>query len=187
MMDMALFHNTIYSQAQREKEKYQKIQGLDFFSDIMTQAVCRIDLSSSCSEAFLEKKIGNRARNAVYVILAKKAQFPFRADTLEGIYKKTGSCMSRINKKNLWEEKEGNYCLYVGSSKGSVAKRLVQHLGLPSDNPKVYALHLARWWPKAAIQIDIRQFRGEAEPYLQEIEDMLWDYYRPIFGRKGSK
>jgi hypothetical protein len=95
--------------------------------------------------------------------------------------------MSRINTQNGWKTEEGKYCLYEGSSKGSVVKRLVPHLGLPGDNPKVYALHMARWWPEAAVQIDIRQFRGEAEPYLQEIEDMLWDYYQPIFGRKGSK
>jgi hypothetical protein len=186
-MDMTLFYKTIYSRAQREKEKYERIQGLDFFSDIMAEVVCHIGSLSGCTETGLEKKIGDRAKNVVYVILTKQTQFPFHVDTLEGVCKTDGFRMSRINKKNSWEEKKGNYCLYVGSSKGSVVKRFVQHLGLPGDNPRIYALHLARWWPEAAIQIDIRQLRGEAEPYLQEIEDMLWDYYRPIFGRKGPK
>ncbi|MDR1232140.1 MAG: hypothetical protein LBK61_12175 [Spirochaetaceae bacterium] len=186
-MDLAQFHKAIYSGARREKEKYEKIQGLDFFSDIMAERICTVESLSGCTKAGLEKEIGDRARNAVYVILAKQERFPFRKDTLEGVYKKDGFSMSRINGQNEWATAEGYYCLYAGSSKGSVVERLVQHLGIAGDNHKVYALHMAQWWPEAAVRIDVRQFRGEAEPYLQEIEDMLWDYYQPIFGRKGPK
>jgi hypothetical protein len=172
----------MYSWALRKKEKYEKMLEFDLFSDIMADALCRIESLSDCTEAGLAKEIRGRARNAVYVILAREAQFLFQKDTLESVRKKAGFRMSRMNKQDEWKTEDGCYCLYVGSAKGNVVKQLVPHLGIAGDNPQVYALHLAQWWPEAAVRIYVRQFRGEAEPYVQEIEDMLWDHYRPIFG-----
>jgi hypothetical protein len=186
-MDLAKFYETIRSRAQQEKAIYDKMLEFDLSSAIVSETICNVKSLSGCTEAGLKKEIGDRTKNAVYVILTKQARFPLQKDTLESVYKKSGFSMSKINKKHEWKPEEGYYCLYVGSSKGNVVKRLVQHLGIAGDNSKVYALHMARWWPEAAVRIEVRQFKGEAEPYLQEIENMLWDYYQPIFGKRGPK
>jgi hypothetical protein len=88
-MDLAQFFTTLYSRAKREKEKYEKILEFDLFSDIMAETICTVESLSGCTKAGLEKKIGDRASNAVYVILTKQERFPFQKGTLKDVYKRT--------------------------------------------------------------------------------------------------
>jgi len=93
--------------------------------------------------------------------------------------------MCRLNEKN-WGNTQ-NKCLYVGSSK-EIIKRLKEHLGI-NEAKKTYALHLNKWWGKENINIDIYEFDNNEnnEKDVQTFEDLLWEEYKPLFGRQGKK
>ena len=109
--------------------------------------------------------------------------------------KKISLC--RINDTDKWEEtKSGEpVCLYVGSSK-DIKQRLKEHLFLCKQN--TYAMHLKEWFDnKTHITIYIWDFKKffenknvneeESLEHLQNIEDLLWNHYKPLFGRQGKK
>jgi len=55
-------------------------------------------------------------------------------------------------------------------------------------------MHLETWLkePSVNITINIWGFNGllrgkEDLDYLQNIEDILWNHYKPLFGRQGKK
>jgi hypothetical protein len=187
-MDAFMFLTTVIKGAMREMEKYEKLRGLeptDFSSDI-----CRVSGLSSLAESAIGKQVKHRtgefAGGSLYVILASRSRFPFTPDTIAEQMercKKDGFRMSGLNVQNPWDTEagEGKYCLQVGSGKGNVVKRLVQHLGIPGDDPRVSALHLAQWWPEAELYILIRHFTEKAGQYLRDIEAIIRDYYRPVF------
>lgn len=92
---------------------------------------------------------------------------------------KRGMC--RINKDN----KKNYKCLYVGSSQNyRIKSRLMQHLGFGPIS--TFSLHFNEWWEQGEIFIDIYEIQnGKKE--LQLFEDLLWEKYKPLFGRQGKK
>ena len=84
-------------------------------------------------------------------------------------------------------------CLYVGSSK-ELKSRLREHC---DDKPKgPYAMHIGSWknWlplkELKAGQIKILKLENQNEYFPDQIqfyEDVLWDYYKPLLGRRGPK
>jgi hypothetical protein len=59
------------------------------------------------------------------------------------------------------------------------------HFGKLSDT---YGLHLEEWWGKTPIQLFILVFDDAiAGEYLSVIEDVLWEEYKPLFGKKGPR
>ena len=93
-----------------------------------------------------------------------------------------GFGMFRINREEMNDESGQNKCLYVGSSK-KLRDRLKQHLGLTSRT--TFALHLKEWWTDKIIEIEIYEIKDREN--MQLYEDLLWQKYKPIFGREGKK
>jgi hypothetical protein len=96
------------------------------------------------------------------------------------------NCMPQVNAGHF-ENPAHKYgrCLYVGSCKEKIRDRIKHHLGGLSGT---YGLHLGEWWGKTPIQIFSLVF-GEniAREYLSLIEDVLWEKYGPLFGKKGPR
>ena len=81
-----------------------------------------------------------------------------------------------------WKNKTGEKCLYVGSSQ-DIRKRLKEHLGIIDKT--TYALHLSVWWKNREISVELYEAKNEKE--MQLFEDLLWDEYKPLLGKKGRK
>lgn len=76
-------------------------------------------------------------------------------------------------------------CLYVGSCRDKLHDRMKHHLGELSDT---FGLHLGAWWGKNPIQIFYLIFADSVTPeYLSIIEDILWNSYKPLWGKKGPR
>lgn len=105
--------------------------------------------------------------------------------------------LSKYNEENFEDNVKENLlnCLYVGSSK-ELKSRLREHC---DDNPKgPYAMHIGSWknWfplkelKDGQIKIFILKLENQNEYFPEQIqfyEDVLWDYYKPLLGRRGSK
>ena len=77
--------------------------------------------------------------------------------------------------------------LYVGSCK-DISSRIKQHLGI-KQHEKTYALYLSKWWDYSKfgnLQIDFYEIATNSQEGLQICEDLLWDYFNPLLGKKGS-
>lgn len=77
--------------------------------------------------------------------------------------------------------------VYVGSSR-DIGSRLNQHLHTSAKG--TYALKLHLWCPDAEnrINVEVTPVRGVAEASLvQDVEDALWAWARPMFGKFGAK
>ena len=120
--------------------------------------------------------------------------------------------LSRYNKENFEDNDKENspYCLYVGSSK-ELKSRLRQHCDDNLNGP--YAMHIGSWknWSHlkeqkeqkelkvlevlkelkdGQIEIFILKLENKKEYFPEQIqfyEDVLWDYYKPLLGRRGPK
>jgi hypothetical protein len=133
--------------------------------------------------------------NAVYIVSAQG--FPYDPKEIEQKFDTLNKvCMCRINNKDdRWNAiaQKKPVVLYVGSSSDSHIKtRLREHWGKCSDG--TYSLHLDKWWlkdyPDEPLQIDVwefPEFGKDEQAYLQIAEDILWDTYQPLFGKRGAK
>lgn len=90
--------------------------------------------------------------------------------------------LPRIN-NNHWLN-QNNY-LYIGTSK-NINKRLQEHLGINGSN-KTYALHLSKWVSELTIDVEVYEFANNKDEDVQLFEDLLWEEYKPLFGRRGRK
>ena len=88
-----------------------------------------------------------------------------------------------------WKNKTGEKCLYVGSSQ-DIRKRLKEHLGIMNNKGELigkttYALHLSAWFINKKISIELYEAYNKEE--MQLFEDLLWDEFKPLLGKKGRK
>lgn len=77
--------------------------------------------------------------------------------------------------------------LYVGSSR-SLTSRIKQHLGFGWKG--TYAVQMSHWLPEipGSLHIEVCRFReGTDVAVVQAIEDGLWSFAKPMFGRQGAK
>lgn len=77
--------------------------------------------------------------------------------------------------------------IYVGSSM-EISSRLREHL--QKAHVKTFALHLGRWCPAEnhVLRVEVQAPEDDTQnEVLQDVEDALWDQYRPLFGRRGAK
>ncbi len=91
---------------------------------------------------------------------------------------------SRVNKENTKRNRDG--VLYVGSCRSKARQRIRQHIG--TRNRRTYALHLREWIDDLPRFVDFAYTALEDQVtslQLQAIEDSLWDYYHPLFGKRG--
>ena len=81
--------------------------------------------------------------------------------------------------------------LYLGSSMYDIPGRIKQHLG--GGNFRTYSLHLSKWIGDLAIDISLatyaishRQQKELERPFIELIEQTLWEHYKPVFGKKSG-
>jgi hypothetical protein len=133
----------------------------------------------------------------IYVITADNLP-----DDIKGKYEelkeneKDDQSMSRIINEHWGDISKPDQCLYVGSSH-DIKNRIKQHLGIDlkkGENyiSKTYALYMSTWLVEKSvkIKIDIYNFKAddkEIPNYLQIVEDLMWECYKPLFGKKGAK
>ena len=137
-----------------------------------------------------EKYFNNIGENIIYFIVCNK--LPFNYSEIKDKFKELKSKnkiyhISKINDKELWGKKIKQYYLYIGSKEDKAASRFKQHLGLIKPR-QTYSMYLKDWWPKNnKLFIHYYEFGEKIKSdSLQIIEDLLWDYYKPLFGKKGA-
>jgi hypothetical protein len=148
-------------------------------------------------DAFFKEKLQG-IHNAVYII--SSSNFPYLSypsdKEITDKRKELGKeyKLARFKPRGSKPQKKP-LCLYVGSSIGTkrtgITTRIKQHLEKSSSG--TFALHLAAWCKNdesIEINFDIWDFSSvvEGNPiYLQIIEDIIWENYKPLFGKKGAK
>lgn len=118
----------------------------------------------------------------VYIIQSEGGQKHVAAlSTLFAQARNAHADYSRMNRENM-----PTATLYVGRSK-TLRARLRQHLG--AEGRGVFSLHLARWaaTTHGKVHISMLRFSGTDDLLVQAIEDGLWSFLRPAFGRKGER
>jgi hypothetical protein len=139
----------------------------------------------------LEQDFANLKTNILYQITAKS--LPFTHNEIEEEFTELREkyaakyCISKVNNAALWERELDEYCLYIGSKEKKAIKRFQEHLGIGTDSRSTYALWLKDWWPKnTELVFKIYEFDNTIDTeLLQIIEDLLWDEYKPLLGKKG--
>lgn len=180
----------------KKKEYFEKIENFCKEDEIKKFKIDTIDFNEISDEEKFKTKINND-NCGIYIFFCDdkvkeiiKNSYPKRKkEKNQAEYK----MLSRYNKKNF-EDNLLN-CLYVGSSK-ELKSRLREHC---DDNPKgPYAMHIGSWknWmpleelKDGQIKIKILKLENQNEYIPEQIqfyEDVLWDYYKPLLGRRGSK
>jgi hypothetical protein len=81
--------------------------------------------------------------------------------------------------------------LYLGSSMNDIPGRIKQHFG--GGNFRTYSLHLSKWASdlvydiKLSTYVIIHRQDGRLErPFVELVEQALWDHYKPVFGKKSG-
>jgi len=87
------------------------------------------------------------------------------------------------------EEHPDTLTIYVRRSK-AIRDRLRQHFNNAGPGT-TYALHMGRWGTHVNVEltISIMEFRNlpNQDLLVQSLEDGVWDYLKPAFGRRGAK
>jgi hypothetical protein len=138
------------------------------------------------------EKVDSTWKNVAYLFFAPEApdccKTPEEAKKLFAKLNKWRgkNCMPQVNVRHF-KNPPHNYgrCLYVGSCKKTIRTRMKHHLGELSGT---FGLHLGEWWKKNPIQLFFLVFGDAiAGEYLSLIEDVLWEKYMPLFGKKGPR
>ena len=81
--------------------------------------------------------------------------------------------------------------LYLGSSMNDIPGRIKQHLG--GGSFRTYSLHLSKWASDLVYDITLstyvilhRQDVKLDRPFVELVEQALWDHYKPVFGKKSG-
>jgi hypothetical protein len=193
MEEFKITSEIIKDEVAKIRKKYNEVLGLFRNKD---DDLLKHHISVNCVTD-LKKKISDKKGKYLYIISAKS--FPFGGKgakrKIEKIFEELRDSygMSRINDVDQWENvrKDESLCLYVGSSNGIIS-RIKDHWGEGAKG--TYALHLKEWWKndiQKEIVVDIWYLSpiigGERQDYLQIIEDIVWEKYKPLFGKKGTK
>jgi hypothetical protein len=160
-----------------KKASFRPIKGLQF----------DVENVSRFSEDDLKKALGGIKTNVVYIITSQKPWTEKQKAKYDRCKNVDKYAMPRDMTGNSCQKGKKKPCLYVGSSKTDVYKRLKEHIG-NYDYKKLSALHLRQWWQDAALKISIYQFEdGIEDSMLQFIEDRVWENQKPLLGKKGPK
>lgn len=165
----------------------QKINELSLLKDNIDISLIKLDnleindndikKETFCKE-YCKKKLANlKGQPFIYIIHTQKELNSTNTKKYEEI--KENFAMARINSIT----NNNNNCLYIGSSH-DIQKRILEHFGY--GTAKTYSLHLKEWLTNNSITIYIYQSSKNISE-LQFIEDSLWAYYQPRFGRQGKK
>ena len=130
------------------------------------------------SETF---KCNLESENFLYVI---KTNFLNREEILKQFrqFKDNNREDYKLSSINKPDEFKG--VLYVGSS-ASLDSRINQHLG--HTGAKVYSLQLKKWFKKIKeVEIEIIAIDETYTDILYPLENAVWDFHKPLFGKKGT-
>jgi len=173
-------------------KKIEQLNNLNGLSIIKYKEISINNISEYSTSDFNKDFTGIK-ENIIYQINSDNIAISYEEiknifDGLKMKYKKDGKkyCISKINEKH-WNNRLSNYCLYIGSSNDAIT-RFKQHLGLYIESRSVYSLYLKDWWPNnIELHFKIFEFgRNIDRNSLQIIEDILWEEYKPLLGKKGS-
>jgi len=191
--------------SRKKKEYFEKIENFCKEDEFKKFKIDTIDFNEISDEGKLKRDpFKNNINNddcGIYIFFCDdkvkeiiKNSYPKRK---KGENQDEYKMLSKYNEENF----EGNVkedllnCLYVGSSK-KLKSRLREHC---DDNQKgPYAMHIGSWknWlplkelKAGQIIIKILKLENQKEYFPEQIqfyEDVLWDYYKPLLGRRGSK
>jgi type II secretory pathway component HofQ len=127
----------------------------------------------------------DKANQYIYVVRiadAKEGLVAALSKQLDEVRKsRNDNAYCRVNRDNTNTD-----ILYVGRSK-TPRTRLRQHLG--EKNNGTYSMHLQRWATgnDAKISISYLKFENKSDSLIQVIEDCLWDFLKPVFGKRGAR
>jgi hypothetical protein len=160
------------------QDKFGKIHPVD--SSVIN--VDKVSAYKAEGEEGLKNDLEMKNGKAIYIFSSKQKPDTNKKNKLANEYK-----LSQENKGAQGDKpRDSTYCLYVGSSK-KIRDRLKVHLGIV-ENKTNYALHLRQWWPDAKVTITVFQFGEEVcQNDMQQMEDLLWNKYKPLFGKPGPK
>ena len=183
---MNSIENLIKDSADEMIEKYTIVKDIKF----PKIQIIKIDNLANYKVEEFEKYFNNIGKNIIYFIVCNK--LPFNYSEIKDKFKELKSKnknyhVSHINDKELWERKPEQYYLYIGSKEDNAKLRFKQHLGLINTR-QTYSMYLKDWWPENnKLFIHYYEFGENMKSVLlQIIEDLLWDYYKPLFGKKGA-
>lgn len=137
-----------------------------------------------------QREIKAKSVGYLYVFAQCKDCVLERADILRAItHAKGGGGTKDTMIKNLCalnlDAPEGRV-LYVGRSWDPKA-RVLGHLRASTSG--TYAVHFAAWAGHLDLKVDlfVYEFAGIQDRTLQVLEDVVWDFLLPLFGRRGRK
>jgi len=191
--------------SRKKKEYFEKIENFCKEDEFKKFKIDTIDFNEISDEGKLKRDpIKNNINNddcGIYIFFCDdkvkeiiKNSYPKRK---KGENQDEYKMLSKYNEENFENKVKENplNCLYVGSSK-ELKSRLREHC---DDNTKgPYAMHIGSWknWlplkelKAGQIIIKILKLENQKEYFPEQIqfyEDVLWDYYKPLLGRRGSK
>ena len=191
--------------SRKKKEYFEKIENFCKEDELKKFKIDTIDFNEISDEGKLKRDpFKNNINNddcGIYIFFCDdkvkeiiKNSYPKRK---KGENQDEYKMLSKYNEENFENKVKENplNCLYVGSSK-ELKSRLREHC---DDNTKgPYAMHIGSWknWlplkelKAGQIIIKILKLENQKEYFPEQIqfyEDVLWDYYKPLLGRRGSK
>ena len=191
--------------SRKKKEYFEKIENFCKEDEFKKFKIDTIDFNEISDEGKLKRDpFKNNINNddcGIYIFFCDdkvkeiiKNSYPKRK---KGENQDEYKMLSKYNEENFENKVKENplNCLYVGSSK-ELKSRLREHC---DDNTKgPYAMHIGSWknWlplkelKAGQIIIKILKLENQKEYIPEQIqfyEDVLWDYYKPLLGRRGSK
>ena len=203
--------------SRKKKEYFEKIENFCKEDEFKKFKIDTIDFNEISDEGKLKRDpFKNNINNdecGIYIFFCDdkvkeiiKNSYPKRK---KGENQDKYKMLSKYNEENFENKVKENplNCLYVGSSK-ELKSRLREHC---DDNTKgPYAMHIGSWknWSHlkelkeqkvleelkeledGQIIIKILKLENQKEYIPEQIqfyEDVLWDSYKPLLGRRGSK
>jgi hypothetical protein len=169
-------------------KKYSFVQGIKF---PQRKSISINNLNDYTIEDF-ENDFSDIGKNIIYFIITDELPFEYVDIQNKFIELKSKSKknyhVSKINDEILWKRDLNIYYLYIGSKEYDAKLRFKQHLGLEIKSRQTYSMYLKDWWPEnKKLYVNYFEF-GEkiSADSLQIIEDLLWEKYKPLFGKKGA-
>jgi hypothetical protein len=169
-------------------EKFNFVRRLNF----PEPKLIKIDNIQDYTAEKFKNDFSNLSENIIYVIMTNEIPYNYKSikDKFNELKKKSNKNyhISKINDEILWKRDTENKIIYVGSKENNAISRFQQHLGININSRETYSLYLKDWWPNnKKLIIKLYQFGSNiTSDILPIIEDLMWDEYLPLFGKKGA-
>ncbi|MDR0320417.1 MAG: hypothetical protein LBI28_02850 [Treponema sp.] len=169
-------------------EKYNFVKKLSFPEPKLIQ----IDNIQDYTVGKFKDDFSKLGDNIIYIIMTNEIPYTYKSikEKFEELKKrsKKNYHISKINDEILWNRVTEEKIIYVGSKENNAINRFQQHFGIDINSRETYSLYLKDWWPNnMKLMIKLYQFGSKiTSDILQIIEDLMWDEYLPLFGKKGA-